>query len=150
MNLFQIRLFCQMILRPIRNFLTLKNNPILLAKPSRGRGGKGIFFVKNYKELDQESMNEYEYVAQHYIPNPFLIEKKKFDFRLYLMIKGVENMEAYIASEGMVRFCTEEYSDPKPRGEPNSDEDEEELLAFGAKDNLMSHLTNYSLNKESK
>jgi glutathione synthase/RimK-type ligase-like ATP-grasp enzyme len=77
---------------------------VLLAKPSKGRGGQGIFFVKNAKELDQECINEYAYVAQQYIANPFLIENKKFDFRLYLMIKGVEEMEAYIAFEGLVRF----------------------------------------------
>ena len=94
-------------------------------------------------------MKDYEYVAQHYIPNPFLIDNKKFDFRLYLMIKGVENMEAFIASEGMVRFCTEEYTDPQPKEDSDSDE-EEELFGTGKpKDNLMGHLTNYCLNKES-
>lgn len=138
-------------IKAYKRFLDTENNPILLAKPSKGRGGQGIFFVKSYKDLDQESMSDYEYVAQHYIPNPFLIDKKKFDFRLYLMIKGVENMEAYIASEGMVRFCTEEYVDPEPKGEPNSDEDGDLILNFEEKkDNLMGHLTNYCLNKESK
>ena len=132
-----------------KRYLDTKKNAVLLAKPSKGRGGQGIFFVKNAKELDQECINEYAYVAQQYIANPFLIENKKFDFRLYLMIKGVEEMEAYIAFEGLVRFWTEEYVGPKviPDQEPNEDEDG----VFGLnQDNLMGHLTNFSLNKESE
>jgi len=134
-----------------KRYLDTQDNPILLAKPSKGRGGEGIFFVKRYKDLDQESMKDYEYVAQHYIPNPLLIDKKKFDFRLYLMIKGVENMTGYIASEGMVRFCTEDYTDPFPCDDSDSN-GEEELMdnELKKKDNLVGHLTNFCLNKESE
>lgn len=135
-------------IRAYKRHLDTKKNPILLAKPSRGRGGQGIFFVKDFKDLDQDSMKEYEYVVQHYIPNPYLIENKKFDFRMYLLIKGVEDMEAYIAFEGLVRFCTEEYVDPKARAD-ESDENEEEILNGSQGDNMMGHLTNYCLNKDS-
>lgn len=90
--------------KAFKRFLTSKNKDFLLAKPSKGRGGQGIFFIKDARDLDQESINEYAYVAQKYIKNPFLIDNKKFDFRMYLMIKGVEEMEAYIAFEGLVRF----------------------------------------------
>lgn len=135
-------------IRAYKRHLDTKKNPILLAKPSRGRGGQGIFFVKDFKDLDQDSMKEYEYVVQHYIPNPYLIENKKFDFRMYLLIKGVEEMEAFIAFEGLVRFCTEEYVDPKARSD-NADEEEEHNLNGFSEDNMMGHLTNYCLNKES-
>lgn len=121
-----------------RKYLDEHENPFLLAKPSRGRGGDGIFFVKEFKDLDFESMKEYFYVAQEYVPNPFLIEKKKFDFRLYLMIKGVDQMEGYIAFEGLTRFCTEDYVSPKKRSEVNEDE----IMEY-REDNLMGHLTNY-------
>lgn len=131
-------------IKKYRKYLDEQEDPILIAKPSRGRGGDGIFFVKEFKDLDFESMKEYYYVAQKYVPNPFLIDNKKFDFRLYLMITGVDQMEGYIAFEGLTRFCTEEYVNPKKRSEVNEDE----ILEYG-EDNLMGHLTNYCFNKDS-
>ena len=63
---------------------------------------------------------------------------KKFDLRIYVLVVslGTKNDEvtAYIAKEGLVRLCTEDYQVPK-------------------KDNLhnlLGHLTNYSLNKLSE
>jgi len=76
----------------------------LIIKPSRGRGGEGIFFARKLTDISREDMKVHEYVAQEYISNPLLIEKKKFDLRLYLLIKGVDVMEGYIAFEGMARF----------------------------------------------
>ena len=35
-----------------------------------------------------------------------LISGKKFDIRLYVVIKGVEKIEAYVYEEGLARFCT--------------------------------------------
>jgi hypothetical protein len=54
-------------------------------------------------------MRVHEYIAQQYVPNPLLIDNKKFDFRLYLLVTGVDTMQAHIAFEGMARFCTEDY-----------------------------------------
>lgn len=127
-----------------KKYLDKSEDSMLLAKPSKGRGGQGIFFVKEPKDLDLESMKEFSYIAQKYVPNPFLIDNKKFDFRLYLMISGVDEMQGHIAFEGLTRFCTEEYSRPKKRSEVS----DEELLEFG-EDNLMGHLTNYCFNKDS-
>ena len=47
-----------------------------------------------------------EYLVQRYIENPLLISGKKFDIRLYVVIKGVEKIEAYVCDEGLARFCT--------------------------------------------
>jgi len=86
-----------------------------------------------------------EYIAQEYIKNPLLIDKKKFDFRLYLLIKGVDTMKAYIAFEGMARFCTEDYNPPKSKTKRNNENDEKEV-----DESLFAHLTNFTLNKKSK
>jgi tubulin polyglutamylase TTLL11 len=85
-------------------------------------------------------MRWYEYVVQDYIPNPLLLDYKKFDIRMYLLITGVDVMNAYLAFEGMVRVCTEDYEPPiKPaKG------------TFMQQDDLMAHLTNYTLNKNSE
>lgn len=53
-----------------------------------------------------------EYQLQRYIDNPLLIDKKKFDMRLYVLIRGINPIEAYLYKEGMVRFCTHNYKKP--------------------------------------
>lgn len=35
-----------------------------------------------------------------------LINSKKFDVRLYVVIKGFDKIEAYICDEGIARLCT--------------------------------------------
>jgi len=78
-------------------------------------------------------------VVQEYLPNPLLIDGKKFDLRIYVMVTHLGSaagapLVAFIAEEGLVRLCTEDYSLP----------DKENM------GNLLSHLTNYSLNKNSE
>jgi hypothetical protein len=58
----------------------------------------------------------------------------KFDVRIYVVIWGIDPIEAYFCSEGLARFCTHQYQ------KPNRDNLK----------NVYMHLTNYSLNKKSK
>ena len=79
---------------------------------------------------------ENTHLVQEYLQDPYLIgdNPKKFDLWIYVLVTGINPLEAYIANEGLVRFCTETYVAPK-------------------KDNLsnvLMHLTNYSLNKLSQ
>ena len=60
-----------------------------------------------------------------------MVDNKKFDLRVYVLIISLDPLIAYIADEALVRFCTENYDKPS-RSNIN---------------NLLSHLTNYSLNK---
>jgi hypothetical protein len=62
-----------------------------------------------------------------------LINNKKFDFRIYVLISMTDPFIVYIHEEGLVRFCAEEYN--------------EKLNETNFK-NLYMHLTNYSLNKD--
>jgi len=69
--------------------------------------------------------------VQEYLDSPLLVENKKFDLRIYVLVTSVDPLIAFIADEAMVRFCTEEYQKP-------------------SKDNMhkvLGHLTNFSLNK---
>ncbi len=62
-----------------------------------------------------------------------MIDRKKFDLRLYVVIKGVDPLEAYLCDEGLARFCTSNYVKPDSQNIKN----------------LFMHLTNFSLNKNS-
>lgn len=72
-------------------------------------------------------------VVQEYIQKPLLIDNKKFDLRLYVLISSIDPYICYINDEGLARFCTEDYQKPT-------------MLNLS---NVYMHLTNYSLNKES-
>ena len=78
------------------------------------------------------------YVAQLYIADPLLIEGKKFDLRIYVLISQIgafpsQPTIAFLADEGMVRLCTVDYAKPTSQNMHN----------------LLQHLTNSSLNKMS-
>jgi hypothetical protein len=38
-----------------------------------------------------------------------LIDQCKFDFRIYVLVKGFDPVEAYICNEGLGRISTEKY-----------------------------------------
>ena len=59
---------------------------------------------------------------------------KKFDLRIYVLIKSFDPIEAYICDEGLARFCTQDYKLPTKDNMRN----------------LFMHLTNFSLNKNSE
>ena len=73
-----------------------------------------------------------EFIVQRYIKNPLLLANKKFDLRIYIVIKGMDPVEGYLYDEGMARFCTHDYEEP----------DDENLK------NHYMHLTNFNLNKD--
>lgn len=90
-----------------------------------------------FTELQQvpEHVRE-EMVVSRYISNPLLVDGIKFDLRVYVVVTGINegDVHAFIADEGLARFCTEKYEKP-------------------TRDNLKHaymHLTNYSLNKHSE
>lgn len=67
---------------------------------------------------------------QRYIHNPMLIDGRKFDLRLYVLVTSMEPLRVYLFEEGLVRFSTKRYSLKNLRSR-------------------FTHLTNYSINKKS-
>lgn len=76
-------------------------------------------------------------MVQEYLANPLLVNQKKFDLRVYVLVLNLGSLEneqpmlAFISDEALVRFCTEDYKKPSGKN-----------LHV-----LMSHLTNFTLNK---
>ena len=95
----------------LENYMAVNPNHVMIAKPSKGRGGDGIFLVKRFNDLTKSALH-HDFLLQRYIENPLLIDRKKFDLRVYVVIKGVDPVQAYLCDEGLARFCTENYRKP--------------------------------------
>jgi tubulin polyglutamylase TTLL6/13 len=110
-----------------KDYFDLKNRAkftVLIVKPESSCQGKGILLVRKIEDLPERC------VAQRYLSRPFLIDNLKFDLRLYVLITGCDPLRIFLHQEGLVRFATEEYREPR-----NSLEDS------------FIHLTNYAINK---
>ena len=80
---------------------------------------------RHFKEDD-------DFVCQAYIDRPLLIEKRKFDLRVYVLLLSVTpELRVLVHREGLVRLCASEYVAPKPSNVRKS----------------TIHLTNYAVNK---
>ncbi|XP_034047561.1 tubulin polyglutamylase TTLL11 isoform X2 [Thalassophryne amazonica] len=109
-------------------------NPTFIVKPDGGSQGDGIYLIRDPSDLKLMTGSQVKQVlVQEYVQKPLLIDKLKFDIRLYVLIKSLEPLEIYIAKEGLTRFCTEPYQEPSQKNLSH----------------VFMHLTNYSLNVHS-
>ena len=109
------------------NKYKLSQDNLWLIKPKLGSLGSGIYIFKDLSNVPDD------YLITKYIHNPHLINKLKYDFRLYVLITGLSPLRIYLYKEGMIRFSTEEYS-----------------LDLSKIDELYRHLTNVNVNKKNK
>ncbi|NXY05882.1 TTL11 polyglutamylase, partial [Pteruthius melanotis] len=105
--------------------------PTFIVKPDGGCQGDGIYLIRDPSDIRLTgSMQSRPAVVQEYICKPLLVDKLKFDIRLYVLLKSLEPLEIYIAKDGLCRFCTEPYQEPTLKNLHQ----------------VFMHLTNYSLN----
>ncbi|NXQ60581.1 TTL11 polyglutamylase, partial [Anthoscopus minutus] len=105
--------------------------PTFIVKPDGGCQGDGIYLIKDPSDVRLTgSIQSRPAVVQEYICEPLLVDKLKFDIRLYVLLKSLEPLEIYIAKDGLSRFCTEPYQEPTLKNLHQ----------------VFMHLTNYSLN----
>ncbi|XP_068067017.1 tubulin polyglutamylase TTLL11 isoform X3 [Anomalospiza imberbis] len=105
--------------------------PTFIVKPDGGCQGDGIYLIKDPSDIRLTgSIQSRPAVVQEYICKPLLMDKLKFDIRLYVLLKSLEPLEIYIAKDGLSRFCTEPYQEPTLKNLQQ----------------VFMHLTNYSLN----
>lgn len=104
-----------------------KEGGMWIVKPTASSRGRGIFLLRDLKELPPEE----GLVVSQYIQNPLLIQGLKFDIRVYVLVTGYEPFRAYIYREGLVRFASKLYSTDQRH-----------------RQDVFRHLTNYSINKD--
>lgn len=104
--------------------------PVIL-KPSLQACGNGIRCITDIDQLSRDDpFLEIKSVAQHYIPNPVLLDGFKVTFRIYVLVSSVSPLRAYIYPNGLGRICSHRFTT--------------DLASFS---DLFAHLTNYDINK---
>ena len=103
-----------------------KGEKAYIYKPDSSSQGAGIIIVKpgEKKEIPEDDLA----VVQEYVES-YLINEKKFDLRLYVLVASLNPLRIYVYRNGLARFCSAKYQIDKS-------------------DNLFSKLTNVSLNSE--
>ncbi|KJP85305.1 hypothetical protein AK88_05059 [Plasmodium fragile] len=119
----------------IKYILNSNNKDYYIMKPDCGSMGIGVKVIHKYSDINVNILNGYNcYIIQKYIDNPLLMYKKKFDFRIYiLLLPGKHYPKIYLSKIGFARLCTEEYKKKK-------------RYIY----NTFIHLTNYSINKDNE
>ena len=116
----------EIIEKKFKDYKISKNN-LWLIKPADGMIGKGIKILTNFSDLYDRG------VVTKYIHNPLLLNGKKFDLRLYVLITSFLPLKIYLNKEGLVRITVNDY---------NLDEKNFK--------NIYTHLTNTQVNVKNK
>ncbi|KAM9342504.1 putative tubulin polyglutamylase TTLL9 [Pholidichthys leucotaenia] len=111
-----------------------------IMKPAAKSQGKGIFLFRKLKDIidwkkdgarseeQKDPIQVENYVVQRYIDNPYLINGRKFDLRVYVLVTSYVPLKAWLYREGFARFSGTRFS-------PDSIDDK------------YMHLTNVSVQK---
>ena len=107
-----------------------------IVKPVNLSRGRGVHLLKGeseFKQLYKKStqLGLPQYLISRYIDRPHLLNNKKYDLRIYVLIASFTPLRVYLYNNGLVRFATEDYK-------------------RGNFDNIFIHLTNYSINKNNE
>lgn len=111
-------------------FARSHRNRTYILKPDQGAQGRGIRLVRSLKTISPTD----HIIMQLYVARPLLIDGFKFDLRVYALITCIDPLRVYVYNEGLARFATSAYREP--RGHNTS--------------NMFMHLTNYSVNRYSR
>jgi len=110
----------------------LNPKAVFIAKPKSGSQGDSISLCQKLHDLPYSI--DKDVVIQRYIDKPLLLKGIKFDLRCYVVVTGLNPIQAYVCDEGLARFCTVAYEKPTKSNFKHS----------------FMHLTNYSVNKTSE
>ncbi|CAD5224466.1 unnamed protein product [Bursaphelenchus okinawaensis] len=99
-----------------------------ILKPSNSSRGRGIVFMSKPEDVDEVQDTD-KVIISRYISNPYLVNKKKSDLRVYVAVTSFYPLMAYMYTDGLTRFAVEDYDND---GNGLSEE---------------AQLTNYSLHK---
>ena len=82
---------------------------------------------------EEEKKGLKHFLISKYLENPHLINGKKYDLRIYVLITGFQPLRIYLYQEGLIRIAADEYK-----------------LNMNSINNKYSHLTNTAINVKNK
>ena len=85
-------------------------NNIWILKPAALSRGRGIMVFANLIEILDYTSKENQWVAQKYIENPMIIQRKKFDIRQWVLVTDWNPLTIWFYERSYLRFGTEDYS----------------------------------------
>mmetsp|Transcript_18009 Transcript_18009/g.22997 ORF Transcript_18009/g.22997 Transcript_18009/m.22997 type:complete len:604 (+) Transcript_18009:310-2121(+) len=91
---------------------TVYKGKSFIAKPTDRGEGNGINVLDNIRELANWKAlypENDEIVVQTYLPNPLLINQRKWDMRTYVLVTSVHPLRVYMYRDGLVRFASSIY-----------------------------------------
>jgi len=83
-----------------------------ILKPTDRGEGNGIIVMDNWSQLTKwksKFPDNDEVVVQTYLPNPFLINQRKWDMRTYVLVTSIHPLRVYMYRDGLVRFASSAY-----------------------------------------
>jgi len=92
---------------------SFKNSRLWIVKPSCRARGNGIMVFDNFDKIQEfirENTESKRFVVSKYIDNPLLLEGRKFDMRIYVLVRSFQPLIAYKYEEGFTRLCSSPYS----------------------------------------
>lgn len=128
----------------------VRNGHIFIVKPPARARGEGISLFsaavptflmdaardEKQPQTEENDSDDDEFIVQRYLTNPLLINGFKVDLRVYVVCTSFDPLRLYVYNDGLVRFAAEPF--------PPLDAIATTL------DNVFQHLTNYSINKQSR
>ena len=111
----------------------LQGGGALIVKPQNSSRGRGIRIVAALDEVPREE----RLLVQEYIERPLLLEGRKFDLRLYVLVTSFDPLRCYVFEQGLARLASQPYAPVETGGD-------------AAGYDRFAHLTNYSICKKDK
>ena len=84
---------------------TLDINDLWLVKPKNACWGFGIYILDSLRKITKN-----EFLISKYITNLDLINNKKYDLRLHVLVSGLKPLRIYLNKEFIVRIATKDFS----------------------------------------
>ncbi|CBZ54072.1 putative tubulin-tyrosine ligase family protein [Neospora caninum Liverpool] len=78
-----------------------KQKRVWICKPKDSSRGRGIFLTNSVDDIRYTD----NLVVQEYIANPLLLNGRKFDLRLYVLVTSFNPLEAFVYKQGFARIA---------------------------------------------
>lgn len=102
---------------------------LYIVKPCASSCGNGIRVVRGMPRFPSniaDGSKQRNFVVQRYL-EPYIVDRRKFDLRLYVVLTGINPLKIWLFDEGLLRFAAHKYT------------------AQRNLDNPLVHLTNFSI-----